>query len=102
MRSTTLAGTRTLRSHDATFEYPSTARPGRHAARLWFDEPTPLSLAQFRDKHFRDHCQGKHDSPGERNVRKSAACVWKWMSWLAEVAAQVSGEPSTTNSSAKV
>lgn len=72
MRSTTLAGARVPRRFDATFEYPSTARAGRHAARLWFEEPTSLSLAQFRDHHFRDHCQGKQDSPSERAVRKSA------------------------------
>ncbi|OAE64095.1 hypothetical protein A7J71_19615 [Achromobacter insolitus] len=72
MRSTTLAGARTPRGYDATFEYPSTARAGRHAARLWFEEATPLSPAQFRDKHFRDHCQGKQDTPTERDVRKSA------------------------------
>lgn len=54
----------------APFEYPSTARAGWHAARLWLYSETDLSPAQFRDQHFQMHCADRHDSAGERRIRR--------------------------------
>lgn len=58
-------------AHDyaAPFRFPSTARAGRHAARLWFQSDTKLTAAQFRDLSFRDHCGDRVDTPAERKVR---------------------------------
>ncbi len=55
---------------DAPFEFPSTARDARQAARLWFQSETNLTAVQFRDKQFRDHCNGRTDSNLERRIRR--------------------------------
>lgn len=54
----------------APFEYPFTARAGWHAARQWFHSDTRVPPAQFRDLQFRRHCDGRHDSAHERDIRR--------------------------------
>ncbi|MNL30644.1 hypothetical protein D3C87_1523920 [compost metagenome] len=56
----------------AAFEFPSTARAARHAARTWFETAPDVPPAQYRDQQFRLHCQDKPDSPLERRIRRSA------------------------------
>lgn len=56
--------------HDARFEYPSTARAARQAARDWFQSDTLLSAQQFRNQEFESHCAGRTDSPVERRIRR--------------------------------
>ncbi|MPS79660.1 MAG: hypothetical protein E2591_16450 [Achromobacter sp.] len=56
----------------AAFEFPSTARAARHAARTWFETAPTLTPAQFRDQQFRDHCKNKPDSALERRIRRAA------------------------------
>ncbi|AYD66042.1 hypothetical protein DVB37_20530 [Achromobacter sp. B7] len=60
------------RSAAASFEFPSTARAARHAARTWFESAPNLPPAQYRDQQFRAHCADKTDSPLERRVRRAA------------------------------
>lgn len=72
MRSSLLAGTHASRCIDAAFEFPSSARAGRHAARLWFEVDTPLSLSEFGAQLFLEHCRGITDSPRDRATRRSA------------------------------
>jgi len=60
------------RSWAASFEFPSTARAARHAARTWFEAPPEMSPAQYRDQQYIEHCRGKADSPLERRIRRDA------------------------------
>lgn len=54
----------------APFEYPSSARAGWYAARLWFQSDTHVPPALFRDQQFRRHCDGRHDSAYEQDIRR--------------------------------
>lgn len=56
----------------AAFEFPSTARAARHAARTWFEAAPGVPPAEYRDQQFRLHCRGKPDSPIERRIRRDA------------------------------
>lgn len=58
--------------HEPRFEYPSTARAARQAARNWFQSDTLLSALQFRDQEFEAHCVGRTDTPLERRIRRDA------------------------------
>jgi len=60
------------RSWAASFEFPSTARDARHAARTWFEAAPDISPAKYRDQKFIEHCKGKADSPLERRIRLDA------------------------------
>jgi len=60
------------RCFGAPYEFPSTARAARHAARLWFQTETELTAAQFRDERFREHCAGRKDSQVEYRIRRAA------------------------------
>lgn len=59
-------------SCDAAYEYPSTARAARHAARTWFETASDIASAQYRDQQFIAHCEGKPDSTLERKIRRHA------------------------------
>ncbi|SEK05134.1 hypothetical protein [Achromobacter sp. NFACC18-2] len=67
-----------MEAHSATFtsaaifEYPSTARAARHAARTWFEAAPGVAPAQYRDQQFMAHCEGKRDSALERKIRRHA------------------------------
>lgn len=54
------------------FEFPSTARAARHAARTWFEAAPDLAPRQYRDQQFQIHCKDKPDSALERRVRRAA------------------------------
>jgi len=58
----------------APFEYPSTARAGWHAARLWLYSETNLSPASFCDQQFQMHCADRQDCAVERRIRRYAFC----------------------------
>ncbi|WP_191578518.1 hypothetical protein [Achromobacter insolitus] len=60
------------RSWAASFEFPSTARDARQAARTWFEAAPEMPPAQYRDQRFIEHCKGKADSPLERRIRRDA------------------------------
>lgn len=72
MRSTPHADAIAFRGQHASFEFPSTARDARQAARTWFEAATEMSPAQYRDRRFIEHCKGKADSPLERRIRRDA------------------------------
>lgn len=72
MRSILPADAIASRGHHASFEFPSTARAARHAARTWFETAPDLSPAKYRDQQFRDHCKDKPDSALERRIRRDA------------------------------
>lgn len=59
-----------VHNHANPFDYPSTARAGRHAARLWFQSDSPLPAARFRDQQFEKHCEGRTDSLLDRRIRR--------------------------------
>lgn len=60
------------RCQHASFEFPSTARDARHAARTWFEAAPDMTPAQYRDQQFIAHCKGKPDSALERRIRRGA------------------------------
>lgn len=70
MRSTSHADAFASRAQHASFEFPSTARDAHQAARIWFQFETNLTAVQFRDKKFREHCNGRTDSSLERRIRR--------------------------------
>lgn len=72
MRSHLRADADALRGRHASFEFPSTARAGRHAARTWFETAPDMPPAEYRDRQFHDHCKGKPDTAIERRVRRAA------------------------------
>lgn len=59
-------------SCDAAYEFPSTARAARQAARTWFETAPDIAPAQYRDQQFIAHCEGKPDSALERKIRRHA------------------------------
>lgn len=72
MRSIPHADAFAFRCQRSCFEFPSTARDARHAARTWFEAAPDISPAKYRDQKFIEHCKGKADSPLERRIRQDA------------------------------
>jgi len=55
-------------------DYPETIRSARHAASIWFQSKTGLTLSQFRNVRCAEHCERHQDSGIERHLRESAFC----------------------------
>lgn len=72
MRSKFFADAHASHGLHASFEFPSTARAARHAARTWFETAPDMTPAQYRDQQFVAHCKGKPDSALERRIRRDA------------------------------
>ncbi|MFY2007033.1 hypothetical protein ACOTCS_24725 [Achromobacter xylosoxidans] len=72
MTITHRSGRLTPGRHEPRFEYPSTARAARQAARAWFEAAPDASPARFRDLKFIEHCKGKFDTSLERRIRQDA------------------------------
>ena len=72
MRSKLYAHAHASRNIRTPFEFSSTVRAARHAARTWFDTAPNLAPAQYRDQQFREHCKDKPGSALERRARQAA------------------------------
>lgn len=53
-------------------QFPEAIRAARHAALIWFQSETGMTLSQFRDVRCWEHCQRHNDSAIQRHLRESA------------------------------
>lgn len=53
-------------------EHPEAIRAARHAALIWFQSETGMTLSQFRDVRCWEHCERYQGSVVERHLRESA------------------------------
>ena len=53
-------------------QFPEAVRAARHAAMVWFQSETGMTLSQFREVRCWEHCQRHHESAIQRHLRESA------------------------------